>query len=82
MYLHILVHCAGSSNPEVPYPIIFRGAVFADSGRFDSCTRLWLHALSLRQDTGVSVAKDLLRFAQVRPLVYCELPLLSKILTF
>ncbi len=42
----------GSSNPEVPYPIIFRGAVFADSGRFDSCTTLWLHALRLRQDTG------------------------------
>ncbi len=33
----------------------------------DSCTMLWLHALRLRQDTGASVAKDLLRFAQVRP---------------
>lgn len=55
----------GNSNPEVPYPIIFRGAVFADSGRFDSCTKLWLHALRLRQDTGISVAKDLLRFAQM-----------------
>jgi hypothetical protein len=50
--LSVLTLPPGSSNPEVPYPIIFRGAVFADSGRFDSCTTLWLHALRLRQDTG------------------------------
>ena len=25
-----------------------RGAVFADSARFDRCAQLWLHALNLR----------------------------------
>lgn len=55
----------GSHNPEVPHPVIFRGAVFADNARFDRCIELWLHALHLRQLTKVSVVKDLLRFAQV-----------------
>lgn len=55
----------GRHNPEVPNPVIFRGAVFADNARFDRCLELWLHALYLRQMTGVSVVKDLLRFAQV-----------------
>jgi len=55
----------GKSNPEVPHPIIYRGAVFADSARFDRCNQLWLHALRLRQATNIPVTKDLLRFAQV-----------------
>jgi len=55
----------GSDNPEVPHPVIFRGAVFADSARFDRCAQLWLHALRLRQATNLAVTKDLLRFAQV-----------------
>ncbi|KAF2904721.1 hypothetical protein ILUMI_01458 [Ignelater luminosus] len=55
----------GRHNPEVPHPVIFRGAVFADNARFDRCIELWLHALELRQLNNVSVVKDLLRFAQV-----------------
>lgn len=55
----------GRDNPEVPHPVIFRGAVFADSARFDRCAQLWLHALGLRQDSRLPVTKDLLRFAQV-----------------
>lgn len=55
----------GSKNPEVPHPIVFRGAVFADHARFDRCIELWLHALELRQQNNISVVKDLLRFAQV-----------------
>lgn len=55
----------GRHNPEVPHPVIFRGAVFADDARFDRCIELWLHALDLRQLNSVSVVKDLLRFAQV-----------------
>lgn len=54
----------GTENTEVPYPIIFRGAVFADMNKFDRCIKLWRHALELRQYK-TSVAKDLLRFAQV-----------------
>ena len=30
----------GKDNPEVPHPIIYRGAVFADSARFDRCAQV------------------------------------------
>lgn len=51
--------------PDVAHPVVFRGAVCADNGRFDRCESLWLHALSLRQANNLSVQRDLLRFAQV-----------------
>ena len=55
----------GTDNPEVPHPVIFRGAVFADGARFDRCIALWLHALKLRQKNDRTISKDLLRFSQV-----------------
>ncbi|XP_026320695.1 protein fem-1 homolog B-like isoform X2 [Hyposmocoma kahamanoa] len=55
----------GQSCPDLPHPVVFRGAVFADEARFDRCLALWRHALTLRQQNKVSVVKDLLRFAQV-----------------
>nr|QYC92815.1 Fem-1b [Sinonovacula constricta] len=55
----------GSHNPDVPHPVIFRGAVFADSRRFDRCISLWLYALQLRHNNNRSISKDLLRFSQV-----------------
>lgn len=58
----------GTANPEVPHPVIFRGAVFADDARFDRCIQLWLHSLRLRKglEAGkANVSMDLLRFAQV-----------------
>uniref|UniRef100_A0A8D9EJB8 Protein fem-1 homolog B n=3 Tax=Cacopsylla melanoneura TaxID=428564 RepID=A0A8D9EJB8_9HEMI len=55
----------GPNSPEVPHSLIFRGAVFADQIRFNRCIDLWLHALHLVQLNNSSVAKDLLRFAQV-----------------
>ncbi|KAJ0174286.1 hypothetical protein K1T71_010432 [Dendrolimus kikuchii] len=55
----------GTACPDLPHPIVFRGAVFADEARFDRCLALWRHALLLRQQNSVSVVKDLLRFAQV-----------------
>lgn len=55
----------GTHNPELPHPIVFRGAIFADYARFDRCIDLWLHALQLRQLNNVSISTDLLRFAQV-----------------
>jgi len=55
----------GVNNPELHHPIVFRGAVYADDARFDRCICLWCHALRLRQRMQLSVAKDLLRFAQV-----------------
>ncbi|OWR47154.1 fem-1 B protein [Danaus plexippus plexippus] len=38
----------GRSCPDLPHPVVFRGAVFADEARFDRCLALWKHALSLR----------------------------------
>ncbi|KAL3285690.1 hypothetical protein HHI36_000221 [Cryptolaemus montrouzieri] len=55
----------GIQNPDVPHPVIYRGAVFADNARFERCLELWMHALYLRQKNYISVMKDLLRFAQV-----------------
>ena len=55
----------GRNNPEIPHPVVFRGAVFADTSRFDRCISLWMHALNLRQSNNRSITKDLLRFAQV-----------------
>ncbi len=55
----------GADNPEVPQPIVYRGAVFADSANFDRCIALWRRAVKLKRDipkaSGVGVAKDLLR---------------------
>lgn len=42
--------------PDVAHPIVFRGAVCADNGRFDRCESLWLHALELRQNNNVCIA--------------------------
>lgn len=56
---------SGLHNPELPHPIVFRGAIFADNARFDRCIDLWLHALKLRQLNDISIVTDLLRFAQV-----------------
>jgi len=55
----------GRHNQEVPHPIIFRGAVFADQHRFDLCIQLWMYAVQLRQENQVPVSKDILRLAQV-----------------
>ncbi|KAL0116467.1 hypothetical protein PUN28_009848 [Cardiocondyla obscurior] len=55
----------GRHNPELPHPIVFRGAIFADNARFDRGIDLWLHALKLRQLNDISIVTDLLRFAQV-----------------
>ncbi|CAN8005279.1 unnamed protein product [Ixodes hexagonus] len=55
----------GPHNPELPHPIVYRGAVFADSACFDRCLLLWLHALRLRAAARLPLRKDLLRFAQL-----------------
>ena len=55
----------GVDNAEIPHPIVFRGAVFADSGQFDRCIMLWMRVLRLRQQNKRPISKDLLRFAQV-----------------
>ncbi|XP_046403614.1 protein fem-1 homolog B isoform X2 [Ischnura elegans] len=65
----------GQANPEVTTHVVFRGAVFADTARFDRCIDLWMHALHLRQMNDVPIVKDLLRFAQVfSQMIHLELP--------
>lgn len=41
--------------PDVAHPVVYRGAVCADNGRFDRCESLWLHALELRQSNKVNM---------------------------
>lgn len=60
-----ILYLSGLNNPELPHPIVFRGAIFADNARFDRCIDLWLHALKLRQLNNIAIYTDLLRFAQV-----------------
>ncbi|XP_038078715.1 protein fem-1 homolog B-like [Patiria miniata] len=55
----------GQQNPDLLHPIIFRGAVCADSMQFSHCISLWMHAMDVRHRLNRSIQKDLLRFAQV-----------------
>ena len=55
----------GRNNPDLLHPIVFRGAVCADSMQFVECIALWMHAMHLRQTNSRSIQKDILRFAQV-----------------
>lgn len=55
----------GKSNPELPQPIVYRGAVMADQGRFNHTFKLWDYSMELRIFNNVSVERDLLRFAQL-----------------
>lgn len=43
----------GSTYPELPQHIIYRGAILADQKRFDRCECLWIRALYLRQSNKV-----------------------------
>lgn len=55
----------GKINPDLPQPIVYRGAVMADQGRFAQCQTLWNYAMDLRMINNISVERDLLRFAQL-----------------
>ncbi|XP_065367097.1 protein fem-1 homolog B isoform X1 [Calliphora vicina] len=55
----------GKHNPDLPQPIVYRGAVMADQGRFSQCQTLWNYAMDLRMMNNISVERDLLRFAQL-----------------
>uniref|UniRef100_A0A8C6RAJ7 Uncharacterized protein n=1 Tax=Nannospalax galili TaxID=1026970 RepID=A0A8C6RAJ7_NANGA len=39
----------GADSIDVSHPILYGGAVYADSMEFEQCIKLWLHALHLRQ---------------------------------
>lgn len=57
--------------PDVAHPVVFRGAVCADNGRFDRCESLWLHALELRQNNNVSRIEGT-RFSNSRSSIYAH----------
>ena len=55
----------GTDNTELRHPIRYRGAVFADSGMFDSCIALWRHAIEINQHCNEPVIGDLEFFASL-----------------
>ncbi|XP_055916595.1 protein fem-1 homolog B [Eupeodes corollae] len=55
----------GKNNPDLPQPIVYRGAIFADQERFEMCCNLWNYAIDLRMNNDLSVERDLMRFAQL-----------------
>ena len=63
--LSIREHILGCDNPKLTNPIVYRGAVFADSGLYDRCVSLWMHAMYLRQRNNRPTCDDLLRLSQV-----------------
>lgn len=48
-----LIECfnwaTGAAHPETSYYIRYRGAVYADTGNFSRCIRLWMYALEMQQ---------------------------------
>lgn len=59
----------GPVHPDTSYYIRFRGAVYADSGRFDRCIELWTYALSMQQ----SILEPLNAMTQSSLLSFAEL---------
>ncbi|CAG0906208.1 unnamed protein product [Darwinula stevensoni] len=53
----------GSENPDLIFPILYRGAVCADKKQFQRCIALWTHAMNLKQNSRRSVKEDLFRLA-------------------
>ncbi|CAG0891631.1 unnamed protein product [Darwinula stevensoni] len=53
----------GSKNPDLIFPIVYRGAVCADKKQFQRCIALWTHAMNLKQNSRRSVKEDLFHLA-------------------
>ncbi|GAB0097965.1 Protein fem-1 homolog CG6966 [Sergentomyia squamirostris] len=59
----------GPAHPDTSYYIRYRGAVYADSGRFDRCVELWMYALTMQQ----SILEPLSSMTQSSLLSFAEL---------
>lgn len=59
----------GPAHPDTSYYIRYRGAVYADAGRFDRCIELWTYALSMQQ----SILEPLSPMTQSSLLSFAEL---------
>ncbi|XP_006868980.1 PREDICTED: protein fem-1 homolog A isoform X2 [Chrysochloris asiatica] len=59
----------GPSHPDTSYYIRYRGAVYADSGNFERCIRLWKYALDMQQNNleplSPMTASSFLSFAEL-----------------
>ncbi|CAF1443666.1 unnamed protein product [Didymodactylos carnosus] len=68
--LLILERILGVSNAYVLDAIRYRGAAYADSGQYDRCSALWLHALAHRGISRIDERKrELFIFTQL----FCEM---------
>uniref|UniRef100_A0A1L8DB34 Putative ankyrin repeat protein n=1 Tax=Nyssomyia neivai TaxID=330878 RepID=A0A1L8DB34_9DIPT len=59
----------GPAHPDTSYYIRYRGAVYADAGRFDRCIELWTYALTMQQ----SILQPLSPMTQSSLLSFAEL---------
>lgn len=59
----------GPAHPDTSYYIRFRGAHYADAGRFDRCIELWTYALTMQQ----SILEPLSSMTQSSLLSFAEL---------
>ncbi|ALC45738.1 CG6966 [Drosophila busckii] len=59
----------GPTHPDTSYYIRFRGAHYADAGRFDRCIELWSYALTMQQ----KILKPLSPMTQSSLLSFAEL---------
>lgn len=59
----------GPAHPDTSYYIRYRGAVYADTGNYDKCIKLWMYALNMQQavlDTlNPMIQSSLLSFAEL-----------------
>ncbi|KAI1301337.1 Protein fem-1 -like protein C [Halotydeus destructor] len=59
----------GTTHPDTSYYIRYRGAVYADTGSFDKCIKLWMYALDMQQRSlsalNAMVQSSLLSFAEL-----------------
>lgn len=59
----------GPAHPDTSYYIRYRGAVYADAGRYDRCIELWNYALTMQQ----SILEPLSPMTQSSLLSFAEL---------
>ena len=59
----------GPAHPDTSYYIRYRGAVYADTGNFDRCIKLWMYALEMQQKVlealNPMIQSSLLSFAEL-----------------
>lgn len=54
----------GQHHRDFLFRLLYRGAFYADSMRYDSCLKLWLYSLEIRQDRNTILHSDTVFLAQ------------------